>query len=38
MASRFGATIIPFGAVGEDDICDVRVTLKNLSYFDILFD
>jgi hypothetical protein len=23
MASRFGATIIPFGVVGEDDICDV---------------
>ena len=37
MASRFGATIIPFGVVGEDDICDVSVYLKNmLLYFDIL--
>ena len=24
VASRFGAKIIPFGVVGEDDICDVR--------------
>lgn len=23
MASRFGATIVPFGVVGEDDICHV---------------
>jgi hypothetical protein len=28
MASRFGATIIPFGVVGEDDICDVSASLK----------
>jgi hypothetical protein len=27
MASRFGATIIPFGVVGEDDICDVSAFL-----------
>ena len=27
MASRFGASIIPFGVVGEDDICDVSVIL-----------
>lgn len=27
MASRFGATIIPFGVVGEDDICDVSAIL-----------
>ena len=24
MAARFGATIVPFGAVGEDDIGEVR--------------
>lgn len=24
MASRFGAKIVPFGAVGEDDIGEVR--------------
>lgn len=23
MAARFGATIVPFGAVGEDDITEV---------------
>jgi len=23
MAARFGAKIIPFGVVGEDDICEV---------------
>ena len=27
MASRFGASIIPFGVVGEDDICDASVIL-----------
>lgn len=26
MASRFGATIVPFGVVGEDDICHVSST------------
>jgi hypothetical protein len=39
MASRFGATIIPFGVVGEDDICHVSAAvasdtlsqLKNMS-------
>ncbi|CAM0952335.1 unnamed protein product [Alopecurus aequalis] len=38
MASRFGATIIPFGVVGEDDICDVKcLYLKSmLFYIDIL--
>lgn len=25
MAARFGAKIVPFGAVGEDDIADVRL-------------
>jgi len=23
MAARFGATIVPFGAVGEDDLAEV---------------
>lgn len=23
MAARFGATIVPFGAIGEDDIAEV---------------
>ena len=33
----FRATIIPLEVVGEDDICDVSVYLKNmLLYFDIL--
>uniref|UniRef100_A0ACD5YDV9 Uncharacterized protein n=1 Tax=Avena sativa TaxID=4498 RepID=A0ACD5YDV9_AVESA len=39
MASRFGATIIPFGAVGEDDICDVLLDyndLLKLPFYDIL--
>lgn len=25
MAARFGATIVPFGVVGEDDIVDVSI-------------
>lgn len=25
MAARFGATIVPFGAVGEDDVGEVRL-------------
>ena len=39
MASRFGATIIPFGVVGEDDICDLLLDyndLKKLPFYDIL--
>ncbi|MQL77914.1 hypothetical protein Taro_010335 [Colocasia esculenta] len=28
MAARFGATIIPFGVVGEDDLCQILVNLK----------
>jgi len=24
MAARFGATIVPFGTVGEDDVAEVR--------------
>lgn len=30
MASRFGARIIPFGVVGEDDICEVSVSSVHL--------
>ncbi|KAK3130512.1 hypothetical protein QOZ80_6BG0494430 [Eleusine coracana subsp. coracana] len=39
MASRFGATIIPFGVVGEDDICDVLLDyddLLKLPFYDII--
>lgn len=27
MAARFGATIVPFGVVGEDDLTEVHFTL-----------
>ncbi|KAL5201291.1 hypothetical protein ABZP36_035645 [Zizania latifolia] len=30
MASRFGATIIPFGVVGEDDICNMLLDYNDL--------
>ncbi|GMY21173.1 phytyl ester synthase 1, chloroplastic-like isoform X1 [Fagus crenata] len=30
MAARFGATIVPFGAVGEDDIAEVVLDYKDL--------
>lgn len=34
MAARFGAKIVPFGAVGEDDIGDVRLqTLFYIYYY-----
>ncbi|PAN13298.1 hypothetical protein PAHAL_2G326900 [Panicum hallii] len=39
MASRFGATIIPFGVVGEDDICDLLLDyndLQKLPFYDML--
>ncbi|XP_047048309.1 phytyl ester synthase 1, chloroplastic-like [Lolium rigidum] len=39
MASRFGATIIPFGAVGEDDICDMLLDYNDLlkiPFYDVL--
>ncbi|CAM0943125.1 unnamed protein product [Alopecurus aequalis] len=39
MASRFGATIIPFGVVGEDDICDIVLDyndLLKLPFYDII--
>jgi len=35
MAARFGATIVPFGTVGEDDIAEVRLSFSatSLIYF-----
>ncbi|WVZ65518.1 hypothetical protein U9M48_014867 [Paspalum notatum var. saurae] len=39
MASRFGATIIPFGVVGEDDICHLLLDyndLQKLPFYDML--
>ncbi|KAL6846793.1 hypothetical protein ACP4OV_024241 [Aristida adscensionis] len=39
MASRFGATIIPLGVVGEDDICDLLLDyndLLKLPFYDVL--
>ncbi|XP_078175515.1 phytyl ester synthase 1, chloroplastic-like isoform X2 [Carex rostrata] len=39
MASRFGATIIPFGVVGEDDLCNILLDyndLKKLPFYDTL--
>uniref|UniRef100_A0ACD5ZA18 Uncharacterized protein n=2 Tax=Avena sativa TaxID=4498 RepID=A0ACD5ZA18_AVESA len=40
MASRFKATIIPFGVVGEDDICDIQLDsndLMKLPFYDIIY-
>ncbi|XP_037435173.1 acyltransferase-like protein At1g54570, chloroplastic [Triticum dicoccoides] len=39
MASRFGATIVPFGVVGEDDICDMLLDynyLVKLPFYDAI--
>ncbi|ONK72064.1 uncharacterized protein A4U43_C04F15320 [Asparagus officinalis] len=39
MASRFGATIIPFAVVGEDDLLEVVVDIddyKNIPFYNIL--
>ncbi|KAG0544404.1 hypothetical protein BDA96_02G272500 [Sorghum bicolor] len=39
MASRFGATIIPFGVVGEDDICHLLLDYNDLlkvPFYDML--
>nr|CAD1839029.1 unnamed protein product [Ananas comosus var. bracteatus] len=39
MASRFGATIIPFGVIGEDDICELLFDYDDLvkvPFYDIL--
>lgn len=34
MAARFGATIVPFGTVGEDDIAEVSfLSRKNIRKF-----
>lgn len=32
MAARFGAKIIPFGVVGEDDICEVSLCSSVILY------
>lgn len=36
MAARFGATIVPFGAVGEDDIAEVGMGRFLSGYFTAL--
>ena len=36
MAARFGATIVPFGAVGEDDIAEVSLCFCFASYVYII--
>ncbi|KAI0489341.1 hypothetical protein KFK09_029183 [Dendrobium nobile] len=39
MASRFGATIVPFGVVGEDDIFEVLIDyndLRKIPFYDFL--
>jgi hypothetical protein len=33
MAARFGAKIVPFGVVGEDDFGEVRSPIDSLFYF-----
>lgn len=37
MAARFGATIVPFGVVGEDDIAEVRLHFTVVFFFIIHF-
>lgn len=32
MAARFGATIVPFAAVGEDDLVEVSVCLSHITF------
>jgi tryptophan-rich sensory protein len=32
MAARFGATIVPFGTVGEDDVAEVRPFFCHIFY------
>jgi hypothetical protein len=36
MAARFGAKIVPFGAVGEDDLGQVSFTLYSANPFPLL--
>jgi hypothetical protein len=36
MAARFGAKIVPFGAVGEDDLGQVIFTLYSANPFPLL--
>ncbi|KAK0599405.1 hypothetical protein LWI29_004987 [Acer saccharum] len=38
MAARFGATIVPFGAVGEDDIADLVLDYEDLMKIPVLND
>ncbi|CAK8544726.1 unnamed protein product [Lathyrus sativus] len=38
MAARFGATIVPFGAVGEDDIAEIALDYNDLMKIPILND
>ncbi|KAH9688394.1 Acyltransferase-like protein [Citrus sinensis] len=38
MAARFGATIVPFGAVGEDDIADLVLDYKDLMSIPVIND
>lgn len=33
MAARFGATIVPFAAVGEDDLAEVSLHLSHITFF-----
>lgn len=35
MAAKFGATIVPFGVVGEDDIVEVTSNIRH-SFIDII--
>jgi hypothetical protein len=37
MAARFGATIVPFGAVGEDDISEVSLCYFNICIYIFVF-
>lgn len=39
MAARFGATIVPFGAIGEDDVAEVSMCFSShqTSFFTLIF-
>lgn len=36
MAARFGATIVPFGVVGEDDLAEVSTHFSSFLFFSII--
>ncbi|XP_062143476.1 phytyl ester synthase 1, chloroplastic-like [Alnus glutinosa] len=38
MAARFGATIVPFGVVGEDDIADLVLDYNDLMKIPVVND